>query len=99
MIIPEKLKVGGKTYDVVVDKNLFNGAAHCTAEVDETALKITIYPSAPDKMEADLLHEMMHAIYDHLGYKEHDEKVIDELANALHMVIKDNPGVFAAKTE
>lgn len=31
---------------------------------------------------------------DHLGYTEHDEKKVDELANVLHMVILDNPAVF-----
>ena len=45
-------------------------------------------------MEADFLHEMLHGIYDFLGYTEHDEKHIDELANALHMIIKDNQGIF-----
>lgn len=45
-------------------------------------------------MEADFLHEMLHGIFDHLGYVNHDEKKIDELANALYMVIQDNPEVF-----
>ena len=48
-------------------------------------------------MEADLLHEMMHGIFDFLGYKDHDEKQIDELANALHMIILDNPEIFMPK--
>lgn len=30
-----------------------------------------------------------------LGYRDHDEKRVDELANALHSVIVDNPDVFA----
>ncbi len=50
-------------------------------------------------MEGDFLHEMIHAIYDFLGYSEHDEKKIDELANALHMVIKDNPEMFESAEE
>lgn len=45
-------------------------------------------------MEADLLHEMLHGVFEFLGYKNHDEKRIDELANALHMVILDNPELF-----
>lgn len=46
-------------------------------------------------MEADFIHEMVHAIYFGLGYRDHDEKRVDELANALHSVIVDNPDVFA----
>lgn len=45
-------------------------------------------------MEADFLHELVHGIFDHLGYTDHDEKKIDELANVLHMVIVDNPEIF-----
>ena len=45
-------------------------------------------------MEADFLHEMIHGMLDFLGYKEHDEKRVDELANVLHMVILDNPEIF-----
>lgn len=34
-----------------------------------------------------------------LGYTEHDEKKVDELANVLHMMILDNPAVFAPVKE
>ncbi len=50
-------------------------------------------------MEADFLHEMIHGMLDHLGYTEHDEKKVDELANVLHMVILDNPAVFVPVRE
>lgn len=50
-------------------------------------------------MEADFLHEMIHGMLDHLGYTEHDEKKVDELANVLHMVILDNPAVFTPVKE
>lgn len=38
---------------------------------------------------------MIHGILNHLGYIDHDEKKVDEFANALHMVILDNPVMFA----
>jgi predicted metal-dependent peptidase len=50
-------------------------------------------------MEADFLHEVVHAILSHLGYCEHEEKKVDELANVLHMVIKDNPTIFESEVE
>lgn len=34
-----------------------------------------------------------------ISYTEHDEKKVDELANVLHMVILDNPAVFAPVKE
>lgn len=97
MTIPNKLKVGGKVYAVSVTACIKSGSLNCAGEIDYSELKIRIVPGEPDKMEAVLLHEMMHALADHLGYKEHDEQQIDALANALHMVIKDNPGLFAGK--
>ena len=67
---------------------------NCTAEIDYRELEIRIYPSAQQKMETDFLHEITHAIFDHLGYKDHDEKQVDELANALYALIQDNPEMF-----
>lgn len=40
-----------------------------------------------------------YSMLDHLGYTEHDEKKVDELANVLHMVILDNPTVFTPVKE
>lgn len=85
MTIPEKLKIGAKVYDVEITNKL--------------DLVIRICPNAQAKMEADFLHEMIHGMLDHLGYTEHDEKKVDELANVLHMVILDNPAVFAPVKE
>lgn len=94
MKIPENIKIGGKTYAVEITDNLMLGRASYTAEVDYLNLKIRILPNAKEKMEADFLHEMTHAILDFLGYREHDEKHVDELAQSLYMVVQDNPEVF-----
>lgn len=94
MKIPENIKIGGKTYAVEITDNLMLGRASYTAEVDYLNLKIRILPNAKEKMEADFLHEMTHAILDFLGYREHDEKHVDELAQSLYMVVQDNPEIF-----
>jgi hypothetical protein len=60
-------------------------------------LKINIRPMAREQMERTFLHEIFHAFFDNLGYKQHDEKLIDELAGALYAFIRDNPAVFAGK--
>lgn len=97
MNIPEKLKIGGKHYNVEITDKLDLGNVNCSAEILYCDLKIRICPNAPEKMQADFIHEMMHGIYSHLGYTEHEEKKIDELANALYMVIQDNPDMFIVK--
>lgn len=94
MKIPENIKIGGKTYAVEITDNLMLGRASYTAEVDYLNLKIRILPNAKEKMEADFLHEMTHTIFDFLGYREHDEKHVDELAQSLYMVVQDNPEIF-----
>lgn len=97
MNIPKKIKIGGKTYKVDVTRHLDLGCANYSGEIDYCGLTIKIFPSAQQRMEADLLHEMVHGIYDHLGYANHDEKKVDELAQALYMVIQDNPKMFERK--
>lgn len=94
MNIPKKLKIGGKVYTVEITDKLFLGNANVSAEIMYNDLVIRVSPQAQGKMEADFLHELIHGIFDHLGYRDHDEKRVDELAQALYMVIVDNPDVF-----
>ncbi len=94
MQIPKKVKVGAKVYDVIKTENLKLGILNCSAEIDYKELAIRISESTPVKMEADFMHELIHALYDNLGYSDHDEKQVSELANALHALIEDNPGIF-----
>lgn len=94
MKIPEKIKIGGKTYKVSITKNLENGNVLNNGEINYGSQVIRIAPNAKETMEATFLHEVIHSIYDFLGYTKHDEKKIDELSNALYMVIQDNPKIF-----
>ena len=86
---------GGKTYTVEITSKMDLGINNVSAEILYGDLIIRVSPQATAKMEADFIHEMVHAIYFGLGYRDHDEKRVDELANALHSVIVDNPNVFA----
>ena len=45
-------------------------------------------------MEADFIHEAVHGLFAHLGYSDHDEKKVEELAGALYALIQDNPEMF-----
>ncbi|WP_353853112.1 hypothetical protein [Dehalobacter restrictus] len=93
MKIPEKIKIGGRIYKVTVTENIGLGSNY-TAEINYCKLEINVRPMAQGKMEQDFLHELMHAIFDFNGCKDHDEEMIDRLASALHMILQDNPGVF-----
>lgn len=98
MKIPEKVKIGGKVYRVEITNKLDLGNVNYSGEIIYTDLIIRICPNAQAKMEADLIHEMIHGMLDFLGYCEHEEKKVDELANVLHMVILDNPEIFTPDT-
>lgn len=94
MTIPKTIKIGGKIYTVEITDKLDLGNVNVSAEILYNDLIIRVSPQARGKMEADFIHELVHGILDHLGYKEHDEKRVDELAQSLYMVIQDNPDVF-----
>lgn len=97
MNIPKTLKIGGKTYDVTVTENITLGSG-CNGEILYNDLKINIRPMARANMEACLIHEIMHGIHANLGYIEHDEKQIEELAEALYAVFVDNPELLEEDT-
>lgn len=94
MRIPKKVKIGGKIYTVEITDKLFMGSAEYSGEILYEDLIIRVKPNAPGKMEGDFIHELLHGIASHLGYINHDEKKIEELASALYMVIQDNPEIF-----
>ena len=94
MKIPEKLKIGGKIYSVEITDKLMLGSANYSGEILYNDLIIRVCPASKSKMEADFVHEMIHGILSHLGYCEHDEKKVDELANVLYAVFVDNPDMF-----
>lgn len=94
MNIPDKIKVGGKVYTVTVTNRLDMGPDY-SAEILYSQQEINLRPAAPEAQEASLLHELFHAMLAHLGYQEHDEKLVEGLANTLHMIAKDNPGLFS----
>lgn len=94
MKIPKTLKIGGKVYAVEITDKLSLGSVNYSGEILYNDLVIRICPAAKAKMEADFVHEMVHGILSHLGYCEHDEKKVEELAEALYMVFMDNPEMF-----
>ena len=95
MKLPDKVKIGGKIYSVEETDKLELGCDY-NGEILYQNLIINIRPALAQQVkEVTFVHELLHGIYNHLGYHKQDEKKIDELANALHAVIIDNPGLFS----
>jgi hypothetical protein len=96
MKIPNKVKIGGLTYkikmvDMVSLGPNYIGCCDYKASVIEIAKDMDA-----QKQEETLIHEMVHAMMEHAGYKEQDEEAVHRTATAFHMLIKDNPGMFKA---
>lgn len=93
MIIPKKLKIGGKVYDVEITDKLDLGNVNYSGEIHYSKLKIRICPAAKEKMQADFVHEMIHGIFAFLGYDQ-DEKQVEQIAEVLYSIFVDNPKMF-----
>ena len=78
MRIPKSLKIGGKIYTVEITDRLTLGSANYSGEILYSDLIIRICPAAKGKMEADFIHEVIHGLFAHLGYSDHDEKKVEE---------------------
>ena len=94
--IPSKIKVGGITYNIeVTEPNNFTILGDYFGEINYKEQKIRVANRlALDVMHRTLWHEIIHAIYDNLGFSNHDEQKIDMLAGALYALVVDNPDMF-----
>lgn len=66
-------------------------------EINFLANRIKIDKTMPGDLKNQvLMHEIMHAIFDLLGYEDlcTDENKVQSIATALHQVIRDNPKLF-----
>jgi hypothetical protein len=97
MRIPKTVKVGGFNYSVTITDNFVSGSNNCCGEIDLRAQTIKILPRETDGMNKSFIHELIHAINSFNGNYVEDEKQVDEMANALYMVIQDNPEMFHVK--
>lgn len=93
MKIPKKVKVGGTTYkiknvDIISAGTGLNGLC----DYDNSVIELLKSHKQQAKEEV-FLHELIHALFYHCDLKQ-DEHTVELLAQALYMVIKDNPEVF-----
>ncbi len=93
MRIPKKIKIGAHKYDVYFDIDPTNDDDDCYGNTSFKKLKIGINPSyAVSQQEETFFHEVMHVIYNQLGYDKEDnhEQKIQSIAHHLYLFLKEN---------
>lgn len=89
MNFPNKIKIGGLVYTVEVTENMCSDHA---AEIDYNRQILKVRPDYhPQKTWQSLWHEIIHGILSNLGYFDHNEKQVDEMACSLWSLFVDNP--------
>lgn len=89
-----KVKIGGIDFDVVPLIDEFSNYSGMYVEED---CKIYVRECNPQQMYKIFLHELTHGIFNSILGRERessDEELVDGIAGALMMLIRDNPGIF-----
>lgn len=86
----KKVIVGGLEYKV--EHSPFPEGT-LLGQCDSNALVIRVAPEIPKERQAViLLHEILHAVFNHVGLDEdNEEQIVTAVANELYAVFKNNP--------
>lgn len=86
MPLPSKIKIGAMTYSVVEVQDLPDYGL-----CDEEKATILLKAGMPEDVALiTLWHEVMHAALYALGYRRHNERMVDGLAYQIVLILKDN---------
>lgn len=99
MQIPDSIRIGSIDYEVVKSPQaLLYGGQQCygLCDFENSQIMIDMEMTSKQRLEQTFLHEICHAMLYSRSLKEatNDENLVDELAWALHQLIKDNPQLF-----
>ena len=87
---PLSVRIGGYDMQVVFDAMMMREGL--LGEIDTVNLTIRLMPDMPMPMVARvMLHEIIHGILENAGINEHDEQIVDAIANGFVQVFRDNP--------
>ncbi|AKI96563.1 hypothetical protein [Kosmotoga pacifica] len=92
-VIRNGITVGGIHYRIVIVDEM---AGNTIGEANYERDLITLKRCEPQRMQETLLHEIMHIIFYHSGFDEHNERDISSIATWLYAVLKQNKEVFFA---
>ena len=89
MKIPKTIKVGGHTYEVVIDEHLWhNENLHGQVDYNNQVITLDTY-GHPQQLSATFIHEVLHAIDRYFNNKALTEDEIDSMAEGLFQVLSD----------
>ena len=98
MQIPDTIRIGSIEYEVEDKEMLVLGGQQCYGMIDFEQSKIFLDTTltSRQRLEQTFLHEIVHSLLYHRSLKEEaqNEVLVDEIAVALHQLIKDNPILF-----
>lgn len=96
MKITDTVKIGGQVYKVTQCARPCNNDMSVDGQIvyDMGTLQLRRgLEESTDYSEFVFLHEIIHGIFYHMCI-EQDEELVEKISKGLHMVIKDNPGIF-----
>jgi Zn-dependent peptidase ImmA (M78 family) len=95
-----KIKIGAKNYIInsVETNEIFEINPKANAYIDYENSSIFIKKASDDFMQENLLHEILHALFENTGIDEEldVERIIKILAPRLHALCKDNPEYYVS---
>ncbi len=96
MIIPEEIKVGGHTYEIVTPYK-FTERSDLRGQTDHLTLKIKLSvqtnngePISESNKEASFFHELLHCVDVIYNAGKLDEETVERLGEGLYQVLQDN---------
>ena len=94
MVIPERIKILFKEYQIEQREGLHDGADDLYGQICYFDEKILLNSScSEDQNKATLIHEIVHGLDEMYGI-DLKEKQVEKLGNAFYMLLKENPNTF-----
>lgn len=103
MKIPEKVRIGGVEFDVVIESRLNDGEKMLAGQIRYMDCQIAVTEESSHEYQClSLWHEIMHGIEQQaqLDLGEEQERIIEAFARGVYQVLQDNGArLFDLKTE
>lgn len=92
MKIPEKVRIGGRDYEIRHTENLNDGVNLAYGHIDyEQGVLRIMKGLGHEKACITLWHEMLHGVIEHFGLKiENEEEAVCVLAKGIYELMADN---------
>jgi hypothetical protein len=97
MNIPDKVKIGGTTYNVIYNSRPCKSDVSTEAEIIYDMGTITLREDShacKEFQEMAFIHECVHGILYQMGLEQSDEDLTNRIGKGLYAFIKDNPDIF-----